>query len=222
MGKLDFATYGLALLLAGMGAALLIAAGWFRLRGRTPILALPEWRRPHPCVIRLLKTEDIEACEGIYRLNENRFPPGMFDTFSRSLRGRDALFLVAEVDGQVRGLGAVSMRRAGRTEGAVLSWGMVDPSFQRRGYGSALLRARLAMLPLARRAWIVTITTAGGSESFYERFGFRYVKQVPIDNGRLLDAYYVLVTARAQRRCVSSVAELLIPAPLGSTYVPAS
>jgi len=218
----DLAAYGLASLLAGLGAALVFAARRRRLRGRTPILALPAWRRPHPCVIRLLKPEDIEACEGIYRRNEERFPPDMFDRFAQSLRGRDALFLVAEVERQVRGLGAVSMRRTDRSEGAILSWGMIDPSFQRRGYGTALLRARLAMLPLARRAWIVTITTAGGSESFYERFGFKYVKQVPIDGGRLLDAYCVLVTPRAQRRCASSVADLLIPAPLGSTYVPAS
>jgi predicted N-acetyltransferase YhbS len=216
----NFGAYWLAMLLIGTGGVLVLAALRLRLRAKAAIFAPPDSRRPPPCVIRLLEANDIDACEAIYRLNEARFPPDMFDRFSQVLRGKGALFLVAESNHQVVAFGGILMRRTDKTEMANLVFGMVHPSFRKHGYGTALLRARLAMLPLARRGWFVALTVTGGSETFYSRFGFKYLRPVPIGSGRMLDEYYVVVTARAQKRCAKALANILAPAPFGSTYVP--
>jgi ribosomal protein S18 acetylase RimI-like enzyme len=218
---LDLGGYGWAVLLAGLGSACLLVARR-RLRHSAGWLTLPDSRQPPRCAIRLLKAEDFEACEAIYRLNEARhFPAGMFESFAQVLREGQVLFLVAESDREVRAFAGLSMGREEGAERANLSFGMVHPAFQKCGYGTALLQARLAMLPLARRAWLVALTTTGGSETFFARFGFVFANPVPIETGERLDAYQVHVSRHAQRRCAAAVAGLLVPAPFGSTYVPA-
>jgi predicted N-acetyltransferase YhbS len=169
----------------------------------------------------LLRPDDIEACQAIYRLNEARFALDRFDAFSECLCEGKALFLVAESNREVVALGGLLMHRTGKREIAHLVYGMVHPSFQKQGYGTALLRARLAMLPLARRAWIVLITVTGGSETFYSRFGFKYLRTTPMSDGPSLDEYVVLLPPRAQKQSARSVADILAPAPLGRTPVPA-
>jgi predicted N-acetyltransferase YhbS len=212
--------YWLAALLIGAGAVLALSAYGLHPRSRVGTFKLPNSRPVPPCVIRLLVPDDFPACEALYRLNEARFPPGMFGAFSEYLRAGKALFLVAESNREVVAMGGVSMQRTGKREMASLVFGLVHPSFQRRGYGTALLRARLAMLPLARGAWIVLITVAGGSETFYARFGFRHLPVAKRDDALPLDNYVVLVPPRAQKRCARWVASVLAPAPLGQTPVP--
>ena len=125
------------------------------------------------CTVRMVGPEDYADCEEIYRLNEAlHFPTGYFERFSRSLRGDNALYLVAVADGKVCGLGGIARVQARGADVAGLMFGMVHPQVKRQGYGTVLLLSRLALLSPPRKVWFITLSTIGGSESFYGRFGF--------------------------------------------------
>jgi predicted N-acetyltransferase YhbS len=87
--------------------------------------------------------------------------------------------LVAEADGRVVATGGIEVLRAKDVEAAWLSYGMVLPEHQRRGIGTTLLLARLSLLPRVRTRWIVLMASVSGSESFYGRFGFRPLGDLP-------------------------------------------
>jgi predicted N-acetyltransferase YhbS len=170
------------------------APGRFRvpaMRGRSPT-----------CAIRPIKERDIGACEAIYRLNEPaRFPPGYFDLFFEKLRGDGSLVLIAEVDGQVRGVGGVRILRIPRIDAAMLGFGMVHPAHQKRGLGTVLLIARLATLPKPQLRWRVHLLTTGGSETFYQRFGFAFMQQWTDERGTPFGNYRTLLYSRDWDKC---------------------
>src|SRR4051812_26391136 len=78
------------------------------------------------CLVRPCEPADRNACAEIYRLNEpGRFPPGNFDHFVEWLASGQHLFIVAEVNGVVRGFGGIGAVGARNQEDAYLSYGMV-------------------------------------------------------------------------------------------------
>ncbi len=187
-------------------------------------LTLPERRAALPrCTVRALAgADDVEACESIYERNApGRFPEAARSDFLAHIRSRDkALFLVAEIDGRVVGFGGITMDRKGKLEIAHLVYGMVDPAHQRRGIGSALLFARLAMLPAPRRWWTVLFVPVAGSQSFYQRFGFQYGLTTATAAGAVGDLYRAALTKERQAECIALLGDRLRAAPLGNTYIP--
>jgi GNAT superfamily N-acetyltransferase len=176
-----------------------------------------------PCAIRpLAGAADVAACEAIYRLNEpGRFPEGARSNFLEYIRQRQkALFLVAEVEGTIVGFGGITMDRKGKLEFAHLVYGMVDPSHQGKGIGTALLLARLAVLPVPRRWWTVLFVPVAGSESFYARFGFRYDRATATATGGTGDLYRTALTPKGQAQCIAVLGDRLRIEPLGKTYIP--
>jgi N-acetylglutamate synthase-like GNAT family acetyltransferase len=141
------------------------------LRGRYRFV-IPVLKSPLPRgLIRPATALDYEPCEVIYRLNEPaHFPDGYFGRFAQWLRDDRNLILVIEVDGQVRACWGVA--RYGSTENAILAYGMVHPAFQKIQFGTALLLARLAALPEPSDRWVISMSTVGGSHTFFQRFGF--------------------------------------------------
>jgi ribosomal protein S18 acetylase RimI-like enzyme len=130
------------------------------------------------CRIRTISDSDFSLCEEIYRLNEpGRFPDGYFNVFSDWLRNKKAYFLVVEVEGTIRGFGGVGIYQHDIAEVCTLSFGMVHPTFHKQGFGTALLLARLATLPKPKKYWTVLLSTTGGSETFYSRFGFFFLQR---------------------------------------------
>jgi len=96
--------------------------------------------------------------------------------------GHATISLVAELDGQVVGhvlfspvsvAGAVEM-----TKGVGLAPVAVLPSHQRRGIGSALIRAGLAACREEGFGYVVLL----GHPEYYPRFGFRRASDVGLDN----------------------------------------
>lgn len=111
----------------------------------------------------------------IYQLNEpGRFPPGVLEEFSRSLRDDACLTLVCEAGGEVRAVGSIC-RYPQDLEIAWLSFGMVHPDYHRHGFGTVSLLARLVSLGSPVVRWSNWIATVGGSETFYRRFGFAHM-----------------------------------------------
>jgi len=112
------------------------------------------------------------------------------------------------------------MHRQGRLEIAHLVFGMVHPSRQGRGFGTALLLARMAVLPVPRRWWTVLLVPVGGSETFYARFGFEFGMTTITTLGAPGDLHRVALTAKAQAQCIERLGERLRIEPLGNVYIP--
>jgi hypothetical protein len=102
------------------------------------------------------------------------FPVGLLENFAESIRCKTGpLYLVVEIKEKITACGGIFVDSEGETTG--LMYGVVHRDHQRRGFGTALLLARVSVLPKPQRNWdsILTMTTAGPSASFYQRFGFR-------------------------------------------------
>jgi len=180
-------------------------------------------QRPLPaCRIRPLQDADFEACEEIYRLNEAaHFPPDFFGEFQDFFRGRKAYVLVAEVEGAIRGFGGISIHPHHAIQAAGLSFGMVHPDFRKQGFGTALLLARLASLPTPRKVWIVMMSSAGGSATFYARFGFSYARDY-IDPGSSLEfsQFYVKLRSGDRIECRHILEKASIVLESDSSHIP--
>jgi len=169
------------------------------------VIRVPEGQRVLPrCRIRPYRDGDFEVCAEIFRLNEGKhFPVGLFEDFAEKLRVEEKrpLELVAEVDGEVRAYGGIT-RQIGERR-ASLSYGMVHPEFQKQGFGTAVLLARVVALGKPKWDWVVALTSAGPSAAFYDRFGFRYTGQYKFDEPvkMELDNYAATVTAKAWSEC---------------------
>lgn len=160
-------------------------------------------QRPLPrCRFRPFIDADFDACAEIYRLNEpGRFPGGYFDHFAEWLLSRRNLVLVGEVAGEIRACGGIGMRRERTVDFAGLNFGMVHPAYHRQGYGTTSLLARLATLPPPASRWLASLTTAGGSETFYRRFRFVRHSRMTDERGTEFDQYYTFLYPGDWRAC---------------------
>ena len=175
------------------------------------------------CKIRPMRADDIAHCEALYRLNEpGRFPDGHFDYFSKWLRGNSSLVLVAEVSGQIRGIGGISKIQHAVYKIASLAFGMVHPDFHRKGFGTALLLARISILPVPDKEWIMSISTIGESHTFYKRFGFTYTVTFDGGSGTKLDWYRTRVRKTDWDACRARLQEANITVDIGDAYIPTS
>ncbi len=158
------------------------------------------------CKVRILVDADIEACEEIYRLNEpTHFPSGYFPKFSEWLRNRRSLVLVVEQDGAIRAFGGINAQDQNGYFFSALSFGMVHPEFHRTGFGTVLLLARLSLLKTGRPVSLVTLTTTGGSDTFYGRFGFKFVRAVQATPEYLEQHYVVSVSTQDTALCLNAL-----------------
>jgi [ribosomal protein S18]-alanine N-acetyltransferase len=130
-------------------------------------------------VVRPMSDFDVDACCEIYELNQpGRFPDGYFEEFRGTLKSPMHLYLVIESAGKIIGLGGI-YRAPEVSSASSLLFGLIHPSWHRQGFGSALLLARLSALPKpVSREWIF-LSSIGGSETFYQRFGFEHYGRFP-------------------------------------------
>lgn len=102
------------------------------------------------CRIREYDPEDLEACVEVYRSNEpDLLPGGGLDAFTAFLEGGTSYMLVIEHSGDVIGFGGLEL--VGDSDTALLRHGMIHREYQRRGFGTTLLAARIALLETDER-----------------------------------------------------------------------
>jgi ribosomal protein S18 acetylase RimI-like enzyme len=124
------------------------------------------------CRIREYEAEDLEACVDVYRSNEPDFvKPAELPAFQQFLRGGTSYFLVVEHDGDVIGCGGLEL--VGDPDSATLKHSMIHREYQRRGFGSALLAAQMALLEAEDRPVELWASAAPVTAGFYERLGFQ-------------------------------------------------
>lgn len=123
------------------------------------------------CYIRKAEERDWDRLEEIYLSQQvTALPEGYFPEFQQTIRDPDIHFLVAEANGRVVGGGGVVTHSPGRLVG--LTFGTVHASECGKGFGTDLLLARLASIPIEGAECQVLVVATQWSANFFRRLGF--------------------------------------------------
>ena len=124
------------------------------------------------------------------------------------------LELVLCIDDVPVAIGAVSCHKSFGLATAWLTFGMVSPAHQGKGLGSALVLARLSLLPKPTHAARVLMTNVEASKAFYARFGFApYGASLSGRPGLMLPCNSALIGEREWQACRERVASLGLTLP---------
>jgi ribosomal protein S18 acetylase RimI-like enzyme len=189
------------------------------LKGPNPLH--PSVWRGHlaPVTFRRFTSQDLPRCLELYALNEpGRFPKGVAEQYEASLVQGSSYYLVAEHDRRVIASGGLSYHA--RPDIAVLCFGLVHPSQQGKGIGTALLLARLALLNPNRPRYHVFVFAVKGSIGFYRRFGFSKYNAWKDTQGDLHPAGRLLFKSRDIDRCRALLEDHGITVPDDETQIP--
>lgn len=130
------------------------------------------------CRIREYEPEDLEACVEIHQSNEpDLLPAEGLDSFTAFLEGGTSYMLVIEHAGDVIGFGGLEL--VGDSDTALLRHGMIHREYHRRGFGTTLLAARIALLETDERPLELWMSAPPASVPFYGRFGFKLERVHP-------------------------------------------
>jgi GNAT superfamily N-acetyltransferase len=198
---------------------LILSRIYYSLNGASPLNPAVWIGRLSPIVFRRIRPEDLAGCLELYSLNEpKRFPENMKDHYERSLLAGDTYYLVAEIDGQIVASGGLSY--VGREGHAVLSYGLVHPSHQRKGIGTALFLARLALLRPNGLYYRIFIFALRQSMGYYRRFGFTGGKPWKDIHGELHPSGNLFFSPNEILRCRALLNEHKIIYPQDEDQIP--
>jgi hypothetical protein len=145
-----------------------------------------------PLLLRSFESNDLAACRELYLLNEpERFPAGFLQDFEKNIDSPDCTFVVACSEDRIVGVGGVKALPMS-TSSVSLLYGIVHPSWHRRGIGSALLLGRLCILPEPDPYYRLHLSPLHASSSYYTRYGFAFTEQMRYLS-QLFDIYSALL-----------------------------
>jgi GNAT superfamily N-acetyltransferase len=170
---------------------------------------------PSGTSLRPFECRDRASCLAIYQHNEHGyFPADFLVYFEFWLDCEEFLKLVLCIDDIPVAIGAVSCQKRFGLATAWLTFGMVSPAYQGKGLGSALLLARLSLLPKPTHAARVLMTNVEASKAFYARFGFvPYGASSSGRPGLMLPCNSALIREREWQGCRERVASLGLTLP---------
>lgn len=120
--------------------------------------------------VRRYTPEDLPGCLALLASNTPRyFLPSDGDEYTRFLTGLPGPYYVLESDNAVLAAGGWAMEAEGV---AVLTWGMVDAAWHRRGIGAFMVRYRLDALRQVGSVGEVRLNTIPAVQGFYEKLDF--------------------------------------------------
>lgn len=124
------------------------------------------------CRLREYQPEDREACLEIHRSNLPHLQGTQSEeAFEEFLELGTSYFLVAEEHGDI--IACAGLELVGDTDTATLVHAMVHADFHRRGFGTTLFAACLALLEPEGRPVELQARASRQAASFFGRFGFR-------------------------------------------------
>jgi ribosomal protein S18 acetylase RimI-like enzyme len=175
--------------------------------------------RLSPMTFRRFASTDLPQCLELYAANEpGRFPGGVVNLYEKTLLGQNSYFLVAESEGRIIASGGISYYL--RDDLAVLCFGLVHPSHQGRGIGTALLLARLAMLKPHSYDYRVLIFAVEKSIAYYRRFGFKVFPPWADGQGKLHPSGQLIFTPAEILQCRQLLKERGVIVPDDEALVP--
>lgn len=124
------------------------------------------------CHIREFQPEDLEACLEIHRSNQpDLLDPDSLESVTEFLTNGTSYILVIEHEGKV--IACAALELTGDADIAKLYHAMVRRDFQRQGFGTTLLAARLSLLESeGGRPVHVLLRTRPEAASFHGGYGF--------------------------------------------------
>jgi GNAT superfamily N-acetyltransferase len=139
--------------------------------------------------IRPFTDADIDACVAICAANHPEYI-GLHEIeehrqFLTEKPYAPAPYYVIEVEGALVACGGVAI--AGKA--LHLCWGLVHPSWHRRGLGTKLIEHRLAWAKTQPDLEVAELCTSQKTVAFYERFGFETIKLTENGFGPGLDRH---------------------------------
>lgn len=123
-----------------------------------------------PCRIREYQADDLDACAEIYRSNEPELDPAGLAAFVEFLDVGTSYYLVLEYNDDIVACGGLEL--VGDSDTASLVHCMVHGEYQRRGFGTTLLAAHIALLEPEERPVELWLKASRTSAAFAGRFGF--------------------------------------------------
>jgi len=184
--------------------------------GRSRFHLPPLQPLPSGISLRRFESRDRASCLAIYRQNEHGyFPADFLVYFEFWLDSEEFLKLVLCVDDVPVAIGAVNCEKHFGLATAWLTFGMVSPAYQGKGLGSALVLARLSLLPKPIHAARVLMTNVEASKTFYARFGFAPYGASPSGRpGLVLPCNSAVIAEREWQACRERVASLGLALPM--------
>jgi GNAT superfamily N-acetyltransferase len=183
--------------------------------GRSRFRLPPLQPLPSGTALRPFESRDRASCLAIYQQNEpDHFPADFLVYFEYWLDSEEFLKLVLCIDDAAVAIGGVSCQTFFGLSTAWLTFGMVSPASQGKGLGSALVLARLSLLPKPTHATRVLMTNVEASKAFYGRFGFAPYGGSPSGRpGRVLPCNSALIGESEWQACRDRVASLGLTLP---------
>lgn len=185
------------------------------LYGRSRFRLPPQRPLPSGVALRPFESRDRAACLAIYKDNEHdRFPADYMVFFEFFLDFENFFKLVLCIDDVPVAIGAVSYRKRFGLTKSWLAYGLVAPAYQGKGLGSALLIARLSLLPKPIFSTRLLMTNVAASQEFYARFGFAPYGTSPSGRpGLTLACNSALFNEREWRACREELTGLGLTLP---------
>jgi predicted N-acetyltransferase YhbS len=189
------------------------------LKGPSPLHPSVCNGRLSPREFRRFDRKDLSQCLELYAIIEpGRFPEGVARQYEKSLSEERSYHLVTESNRQIIASGGISYYT--RADWVVLSFGLVRPSHQGQGLGTALLLSRLALLKPCRSPYHIFIFAVEESFGFYRRFGFRDSQPWRDGQGAQHPSGHLLLTGSEIRRCRKLLSSSGIVVPRDEVEIP--
>ena len=167
---------------------------------------------------RCFSIEDVPACMALYDGNApGRFPGSYRENYEKSLQEEAALVLIGEQDGEIVCCGGIMVYESPfDASSAALTFGLVAPHLHGQGFGTALLLARIGLLPAQETPWSLALTNVSDSGRFYERFGFSGTQSHTDEEGNSFPVQHVIASGSAIQACLQLFEEAEIEIPAGA------
>lgn len=124
--------------------------------------------------IRAYQPKDFDALIHLLQLNTPKyFAKEEEADFSTYLKTKLEHYFVLELKEQIIGSGGVNFKSENV---GIISWGMIHPAFQHKGYGSKLLNFRLNLLLSNPKIEKIIVRTTQLVFPFYQKSGFTLLK----------------------------------------------
>jgi N-acetylglutamate synthase-like GNAT family acetyltransferase len=165
--------------------------------------------------IRPVTPEDTSPLAAIHDANESKrlVPAGYRESFLKNAFDPGVLSLVATLGDDVVACGTVHYMD--NVSIAWLSFGLVHPSWQRRGIGSAMILSRLSLLrPRAEGVCEVYLSATQNSQPFFARHGFAIIGEDGDAGGNLFHTMRFPLTAALRSRCEAALIRSMANFPL--------
>ena|ERR1700712_2495325 len=120
-------------------------------------------------VVRNIKWNEHPVIFQIFELNSPFFDASQKETLVDFLDKNRKNYNVIEVDGQVIGGGGYNISF---TKTAFISWMLIHPHFQNKGFGSLMLKQFIFEIEKSKKALTIEALTSQHNPWFFQKFGF--------------------------------------------------